>query len=82
MQHTLSPHKILTYIASYINSKYALQKKKKENLFKKTLAKLTMHFNNYHKNARKKIDMLSNPKIFLNHTLCFPTENFKMKNRP
>lgn len=30
MQHTLSPHKILTYIASYINSKYALQKKERK----------------------------------------------------
>lgn len=46
-------------------------------------AKLTKHANNYHKNARREnIDTLSNPKIFLNHTLCFPTENFKMKNRP
>lgn len=29
MQHTLSPHKILTYIASYINSKYTLHKERK-----------------------------------------------------
>jgi len=79
--HTLSPHKILMYIASYINKKCTLHKK--ENLLKKMLAKLTKHSNNYHKNARKEnTDMLSNPKIFLNHTLCFPTENFKMKNRP
>lgn len=41
------------------------------------LAKVTKHSNNYHKNAGKEnIDTLSNPKIFLNRTLCLPTENF------
>lgn len=56
---------------------------KEETLFQKMPALVTKHANNYYKNARKEnIDMLSNPKIFLNHTLCFPTENFKKKNRP
>lgn len=40
MQHTLSPHKILTYIASYINSKYALQKKRKKTCLRKHLLNL------------------------------------------
>lgn len=75
MQHTLSPHKILMLLLP--TSIKSVLYTKKENLLKKMLAKVTKHSNNYHKNARKEnIDMLSNPKIFLNRTLCLPTENF------